>query len=795
MKQAIFTKLLLFSLFICICSCSEKEDPAQITIGDSSVEYFQSRMDFPSEGGSKTISFSTNKNWVISVSESGMDVDWCSVTPSTGVSGDITVTINVKENTSYGERNVVLTLTAGDAVEKLRVSQKQNDAILLSSTLYEVPMEGEEIELQVKSNVNYTVEIPEQYKNWIHGESTTRSLENKDLRFKVDCNEDYEKREGEIVISDGNITEVVKIYQAGGGILILSKNEYNIPSNGGTITVDLSSNFEYEYQIPNVDWIKLDNGTRGMSSHSLNFDILQNDLYDGRSANIRFYDPNGTVNETVSINQAQKDAIIISNKEYSVDSNQNFISIDINSNIEFEAIVDESCKEWIRLAENPLTRALNPYKLDYVIEENKTYDKRNGAIIIKGKNDAITDTVYISQVQNDAIFIESAKNVNVSYEGGTVDVDVNSNVDIELEYLQDWTHDIANTRGLVKSSHSFAADENDTPYERTGTVIVRKLNSDLPADTMYVHQEKGFLSLEVSPGQLASELQKYPDLTVEMLKLSGSLNVQDYLTLREIKTLWNLDLSNLSDETMPKQAFMNVDNIKTIKLPVNLTEIPDQLFDMSGFGEIGHGLNSELVIPKTVEIIGKNAFSMCSQIHGILNIPNKVKEIGEGAFQYACPSELTIGDSVLKLGDGCFNGLGFYGSPLSKLYLGKNIQYMGNSVFNSCNYDGTFVVPDNVQSIGDTFFNQCKFKSIVLGESLQSIGWYSLNSLPNLKSIYCKSKTPPSYYFPVESTPLLYLGVPKGCREAYEQVAPWKDFMVIEEIDYDNFVIPGTEDD
>lgn len=28
MKQTIFTSLLLFSLFICICGCSEKEDPA-----------------------------------------------------------------------------------------------------------------------------------------------------------------------------------------------------------------------------------------------------------------------------------------------------------------------------------------------------------------------------------------------------------------------------------------------------------------------------------------------------------------------------------------------------------------------------------------------------------------------------------------------------------------------------------------------------------------------------------------------------------------------------------------------
>ncbi len=771
-----------------VSGCSDKEEPARITISESSVEYFHDRMDFSAEGGSKTVSFTTNKNWEVKISDSGMNVDWCTVTPSTGASGEITITIAVKENTSYGERNVVLTLTAGDVTEKLRVSQKQNDAILLSSSLYEIPMEGGEIDLEVRSNVNYSVEIPEQFRSWIHHKSSTRALESKNLEFKIDGNEDYGKREGEILITDGNISEVVKVYQAGGGILVLSQNEYNVPSDGGTITVDLSSNFEYEYQMPDVEWIRLDNGTRGMSSHTLNFDVLPNELYDGRSATIRIFDPNGTVNETVTINQAQKDAIIISQKEFSVDSNQNFISIDVNSNIEFEAIINETCSDWIRLAENPLMRALNPYKLDYVIEENKTYDKRDGTIVIKSKDNALADTIYISQAQNDAIIVESAKEVNVSYEGATVDVDVNSNVDIELEFLQDWTHNIVSTRGLVGSSHSFVVDENDTPYERTGTVVVKKVNTDLPADTMYVHQEKGFLTLEITPGQLANELQKYPDVTVERLNLSGSLNVKDYLTLREIKTLCNLDLSNLSDETMPKQAFMGIDNIKTIKLPNNLTEIPDELFNMTN-GGVMQGLNCELTIPSTVKRIGKRAFS-CNAIKGRLTIPNNVEIVDEYAFWCLWGlSELIIEDDVKRLENSCFAGL----PDLSTFYIGKNIEFMGDDVFNSCGYRGTIVIPDKIQSIGTTFFNGSKCSSIVLGTSISYIGWFSLDNISDLKSVYCKSKTPPTYDFAVEGTPLLYLGIPIGSKEMYEQVAPWKDFMVIEEIDYDNFVIPGTE--
>ena len=783
--------LILFitiSTMILFNSCTDKEEPAQITISDDSVEYFQDRMDFSSEGGSKVIQFSTNKDWEIHVSESGMNVDWCTITPSFGSAGDVSVTINAAPNSSYGERSVILTLSAGEITKKLRVSQKQNDAILISSSLYEVPMKGGEVELTVQSNVDYQLEIPEQYQSWIHRESSSRGLVSSVLRFRIDENVDYEKRKGEIIISDGVITEVVKIYQAGGGILVLSQNEYDVPSTGGTITIDLSSNFEYEYQLPEVDWISLSKGTRGMSSHTLHFDILPNELYDGRSANIRFYDPNSTVSEIVTINQAQKDAIIISKKEYAVDSNQNYISIEVNANVEFEAIVDEACSQWIQLADNLLTRALNPHKLDYIVAENNTYEKREGAVIIKSKNSSLADTVYISQSQNDAIFIESPQNVNISYEGGTVDVEINSNVEVEFEFLQDWTHNILKSRGLMKSTHSFEVDENDTPYERMGTVIIKKINVNAPADTMYIHQEKGFLTLVVTPGQLSSQLQQYNDLSIEMLKLYGSLNVQDYLALRDIKTLWNLDLSNLEDKTMPRQAFMNVDNIKTIKLPSSLEEIPDELFNMTK-GGVMQGLTCELTIPSSVKRIGKYAFS-CNALSGRLIIPGNVREIDEYAFWSLWGlSELIISDGVLRLNNSCFAGLS---GNISKLYIGKSIEYMGDNVFNSCYYSGTIEIPDKVPSIGSTFFNGSKYSTIVLGASLTEIGWYSLNNIPDLKAMYCKSQVPPSYSFPVEGTPLLYLGVPRGSKKAYEQTEPWKNFMVIEEIDYDNFVIPGT---
>lgn len=790
MEKLILT--IIVSTMLLVSGCTDKDEPAQITISDDSIEYFQDRMDFSSDGGAKVIQFSTNKDWEIQISESCMNVDWCSVTPFSGKAGEVSVTINLAPNSSYDERSVILTLSAGDVTKKLRVSQKQNDAILISSSLYEIPMVGGEVELTVQCNVNYQVEIPEQYQPWIHSESSSRSLVSSDLKFRIDENVDYKKRDGEIIISDGIITEVVKIYQAGGGILVLSKNEYNIPYIGGGITIDLSSNFEYDYQLPEVDWIKLSDGTRGMSSHTLKFDILPNELYDGRSTSIRFYDPNGNTSEIVTINQAQKDALLISTKEYTVDSNQNYITIEINSNVEFEAIVDEACSQWIRLAKNPLTRTLNPYKLDYIIVENNTYDKREGSIIIKSKDSSLADTVHIYQAQNDAIFIGTPKDVNISYEGGTVNVEISSNVDVDFEFFQDWTHNIQKSRGLMQSTLSFVVDENETPYERTGIIIVKKSNAVLPADTIHVYQEKGFLTLDITPGQLSSQLQKYLDLPIEMLKLYGSLNAQDYITLRDLNALWFLDLSNIEDQTMPKQAFMGVNNIKKIELPYSLVEIPDGLFDM-GDSPRNLGLSCELHIPTSVKKIGARAFRSNS-LTGNLVIPNSVEEIDDDAFYCLFYlSKLSIGDGVLRLGKRCFAVLS-RDLGLSSLYVGKNVQYMEMESVAYCHFTGTFVVPDKLVNLGPYALRGGQFTSIVLGSSLATIERLALDDLSNLKSVYCKSQNPPRLLsnLPVSGTHMINLYVPIGSKTAYEQVEPWKDFMVIEEIDYDNFVIPGT---
>lgn len=105
------------------------------------------------------------------------------------------------------------------------VTQKQKDALTLTTDRFEVGQEEGIINVEVKANISYEVVIPDEYKDWIAKKSVGRGLTSSSLSFEIVANKDYDKREGEIVIQSGELTEVIKVYQTGGGIILLSESE------------------------------------------------------------------------------------------------------------------------------------------------------------------------------------------------------------------------------------------------------------------------------------------------------------------------------------------------------------------------------------------------------------------------------------------------------------------------------------------------------------------------------------------------------------------------------------------
>ncbi len=150
-----------------------------------------------------------------------------------------------------------------------------------------------------------------------------------------------------------------------------------------------------------------------------------------------------------------------------------------------------------------------------------------------------------------------------------------------------------------------------------------------------------------------------------------------------------------------------------------VTAIGDYAFSTYGnpYNECGMG---ELIIPDTVETIGKGAFRSCSGITK-LKLGNSVKTIGIGAFEemYDLTGEIVIPDSVTSIEAYAFANCPF----VSGLKLGSSVKTIGACAFmGEYGLTGEIVIPDSVTIIDDQAFAWSNITGIRIGNSVQTIG-------------------------------------------------------------------------
>ena len=396
----------LCTLLLCIVACSksnESEEPTPtptptppsnaptITIDNSILT---NGLSFTDVAADNSITFTTDADWTLSVAETRA-VDWCIPSATSGVKGTATVKITVTENTGYDNRKAAVTIKAGSTSKTFTISQKQKDALLVTTDRYEVDQVGGEIEVEVKANIDYQIEIAEDAKSWIK-ESTTRALTSYKHAFVISASEEYDKREGEIYVKSGDKREIIKVYQSGDGVLILTQNEYVVSDAGETISVELKSNFDFGIQMPEVDWISEITDTEANSTHTLIFDILPNDTYDSRSTEIIFYDKNSDLKEIVEIEQVQKDTLILSKLEYTIPAKGETIEVELQSNVKFDV---SFYADWISQVEAPATRGLEEHILYFKVDENTLEKKRNTFITITDTNKNFSKIIEVTQIK------------------------------------------------------------------------------------------------------------------------------------------------------------------------------------------------------------------------------------------------------------------------------------------------------------------------------------------------------------------------------------------------------------
>lgn len=395
-EKSIILLSLVFTVSLVFIGCSKDDDSNSETSGNVIKNFNQENMNFTEKAGEQTFSFTTNTAWAINVAPTqNGETPWCTVAPTSGNAGSHTIKVTTTPNETYDDRSVTVTLKAGTEVRSFVVSQKQKDALLLTNDKFEVDQKGGTVTVEVKANVSYTATIGEECKDWIKESGNTRALSTTAKSYDIAMNEEDGKREGSIIFSDGSLTETVHIYQTGGSIILLSRNDCHVSASGEEITVELRSNCDYEVIMPSVDWIKA-TMTRGMSSHTLHYTVAANDTYDRREAQIVYRDRlNNSTADTLTILQAQKDAIIVSEKEVKVGSEGGTVEVKIDANVDFEMQLPDV--DWISEAS---TRGLSTHNKYLKIEKNTNETSRTAEIVFKNTANNIRETLTITQLGN-----------------------------------------------------------------------------------------------------------------------------------------------------------------------------------------------------------------------------------------------------------------------------------------------------------------------------------------------------------------------------------------------------------
>lgn len=212
-------KLLIFSAILpmLFMACAEEPlppvEPPAPTPEEAEIKIDVTSIVIPAEGGSETIRFNSSQKWEAEV-KSSQDNSWCTISPKSGAAGDASVTITAKASNDVNSRTAILTIKSGKIKKAINVSQKQKDALTVTSSVFEVDAEGGDISITVKANIEFEYMISDECAGWISF-TGTKAMTTHNLSFAIASNDETKSRQGKITIYSGSLQEEITIKQKG----------------------------------------------------------------------------------------------------------------------------------------------------------------------------------------------------------------------------------------------------------------------------------------------------------------------------------------------------------------------------------------------------------------------------------------------------------------------------------------------------------------------------------------------------------------------------------------------------
>ena len=437
--------------------------------------------------------------------------------------------------------------------------------------------------------------------------------------------------------------------------------------------------------------------------------------------------------------------IIISTKNYTVDSNGGPVDIDLSTNINYTVEIPEEDKSWISITNTKSRVTMRDETVTLMVQPNENAVYRYSTIEFIDEQGVTGETILITQKSG------TSRVINVEMPG-TLET-------IMTEDEKNNTEDLKITGTLNSFDFEFI---KTMPI--LNTLDLRDIqNESLPASCL--------AETKISTVILPVALKKISSRAFYMSSIT-SINFPE--TLEEIGDYAFAETQSLTGRivipdkvvTIGNNAFQNSYFNGTLHIGESVQTIGEYAFcGCKGTGDI--------IIPDNVVTLGKYAFSECSEFTGNLIIGNNVGIIEERTF-----NECTGLSGTLKLGNSItsINEYAFYGcsSLTGNVDLPESVINIQEYAFYGCiSFKGYLKLGPNV-------------KKILSHSFVSSNSSYRSEKL-NFSKVYCMATVIPGitdFTFGYGSNWPTHLLVPTGCKTKYETASRWNNFTTIEETEF-----------
>ena len=475
--------------------------------------------DVPMEGGTVTVNMESNVSYDVSIPA---DCDWVTLPSSSrtrGVKSSV-VTLDVKENKSYHDRDVIVTISNKDAGVSVPITIRQpfTTVFTVDNTAFDVAMEGGTVTVNLQTNISYNVMIPDDC-DWITLPATSKSRMNSEkarkskksraatteaIVLRVKENPGYKDRDAVVTIGNKDAGAEIKIsiHQPFTTVFKADKTAFDVDMAGGTITVNMESNISYDVSIPSgCDWITMptaarskaraNSKSRGTSTSAVVLRVKENLSYKDREAVVTIANKEAGVSIAIYIHQPFATEFKVDKNEFEVPMEGGTVTVNVESNVDYDVSIPSGCS-WITRVNTARSRATKSSVVMLRVSENTSGSDRRAVITISNSSAGVSTSITITQPFT-TVFKADKTAFDVDMDGGTVTVNMESNIsyDVIIPSGCDWITLPAGarskSRGTTTSAVVLRVKENTSYQDREAVVTIANRSADVSVG-IYIHQ-------------------------------------------------------------------------------------------------------------------------------------------------------------------------------------------------------------------------------------------------------------------------------------------------------------------